>query len=67
MLVENVGLKILDILLCKRMTIQVLDLVLHDIAVLLDVVLLVEFLTKGDDVLARHIGVGVELGACCSV
>ena len=63
MLVEDVALKILDVLARERASVQGLDLVLHDVTVLLDVVLLVELLAEGHDVLAGDIGVGVELGA----
>ena len=62
-LVEHVGLQVLDILLGKGGTVEVLDLVLHDVAVLLDIVLLVEFLAERHDVLAGDVGVCIELGA----
>ena len=62
-LVENVALKILDVLVGKLPAVHRLDLVLHDVAVLLDVVLLVELLAECHDVLAGDIGIGVELGA----
>ena len=62
MLVKDMAFKVLDVLVRKRTAVQRLDLVLHDVAVLFDVVLLVEFLPERDDVLARHIGVGIELG-----
>ncbi len=63
MFVEDVALQILDVLAGERTSIKGFDLVLHDVAVLLDVVLLVEFLAEGHDVLSGDIGVGVELGA----
>ena len=63
MLVKDVAFKILDVLARERASVQGLDLVLHDVTVLLDVVLLVELLAEGHDVLAGDIGVGVELGA----
>ena len=62
-LVQDVRLEVGDVLLGKGAAVQRLDLVLHDVAVLLDVVLLVELVAKGDDVLVRDVGVGVELGA----
>ena len=63
MFVEDMALKVFDILFGKTPAVHRLDLVLHDIAVLLDVVLLVEFLTEGHDILAGDIGIGIELGA----
>ena len=62
MFVKNVAFKILYILVGKFPAVHSLDLVLHNIAVLLDIVLLVEFLAKCHDVLAGDIGIGVELG-----
>ena len=67
MLVKDMALKILDVLVGEATPVQGLDLVLHDVAVLLDVVLLVEFLAKRHYVLAGHIGVGVELRSCGGV
>ena len=62
-LVQDVGLQVVDVLLGHAAAIEGADLVLHDVAVLLDVVLLVELVAEGHDVLARDVGVGVELGA----
>ena len=56
------GFQVLYILLGKSGTIEVLDLVLHDIAVLLDIILLIQFLAERHDVLPGNVGVGVELG-----
>ena len=71
-LVEDVGIEVLEVLVCKMAAVEGLDLVDHDIAVLLDVVLLVELVAEGDDVLAGDVGIGVELGAgrsvcCCNI
>ena len=62
MLVKHVGLQVLDVLVGELPAVQGLDLVLHDVAVLLDVVLLVELVAQRHNVLVRDIGVGVELG-----
>ena len=62
MLVEDVGFQILYILVGKLVTIEVLDLVLHYITVLLDIVLLIELLAERHDVLAGDVGISVELG-----
>ncbi len=62
-LVEDMRLKVLDVLVGERAAVQGLDLVLHDVAVLLDIVLLVELVAQRHDVLAGDVGVGVELGA----
>ena len=61
MLVEHMGLQVLDVLCGKFVSVDGFDLVLHDVAVLLYVVLFVEFLAQGHDVLARYVGVRVEL------
>ena len=66
-LVKDMALKILDVLVGEATPVQGLDLVLHDVAVLLDVVLLVKLLAKRHYVLAGHIGVGVELRSCGGV
>ena len=63
MLVEDVRIQILQILVSQGLAVQSLYLVAHNVAVLLDVVLLVELVAKGDDVLAGHIGVRVELAS----
>ena len=67
MLVEDMALKVHDVLVGQVASVKGLDLVLHDVAVLLDVVLLVKFLAKRDNVLSRNIGIGVELGARSSI
>ena len=61
MLVEDVAFKVFDILFRKTFAVHRLDLVLHYIAVLLDVVLLVEFLPEGHDILTGDIGIGIKL------
>ena len=61
MLVEDVAFKVFDILLRKTLAVHRLDLVLHYIAVLLDVVLLIELLPEGHDILAGDIGIGIKL------
>ena len=66
-LVEDVRLQVLDVLVREGAAVQGLDLVLHDVAVLLDVVLLVELVAQRHDVLAGDVGVGVELGARRSI
>ena len=63
MFVEGMLLYVLEVLGCQLPVIKGLDLVLHDEAVLLDVVLLIELLSEGYDILPRDIGVGVELRA----
>ena len=63
MLVQDMGLQVLDVLLGKAFPVQGLDFVLHDVAVLLDVVLLVQFVAQRHDILVGDVGVGVELGA----
>ena len=55
------GLEVFNVLVCEFLGVYLTNLVRKDIAVLLDVVLLIEFLPQGDDILVRHIGVGVEL------
>ena len=60
-LVQDVGLQVLDILLGQTLAIKCLDLVLHNVAVLLDVVFLVQFVSQRHDILMRDVGVGVEL------
>ena len=64
MLVEDMAFQVINVLLSKTLAVHCLDLVLHDIAVLLDIVLLIQFLTESHDVLAGDIGIGIELGAC---
>ena len=66
-LVEDVRLQVRDVLVREGAAVQGLDLVLHDVAVLLDIVLLVELGSQRHDVLAGNIGVGIELGARCSI
>ena len=61
MFVKDMGFKVSDVLVCQLAAVHGLDLVLHDVAVLLDVVLLVQLLAEGHDVLSRDVGVGVEL------
>ena len=56
------GLQVLGVLVGHAAAIQGLDLVLHDVAVLLDVVLLIELIPQRYDVLVGDVGVGVELG-----
>ena len=62
MLVEDMAFQVINVLLSKTFAVHCLDLVLHDIAVLLDIVLLIQFLTECHDVLAGDIGIGIELG-----
>ncbi len=62
MFVKYVRIEILEVLVRKGPPVEGLYLVTHYIAVLLDVVLLVELVAEGHDVLAGDICVGVELG-----
>ena len=62
MLVQDMRLQVGQVLLGQVPAVQRLDLILHDIAVLLDVVLLVELVAEGHDILVRDIGIGIELG-----
>ena len=55
--------KVFDILFGKTSAVHGFNLVFHDIAVLLDVVLLVELLTQSHDILPGYIGIGIELRA----
>ena len=55
--------KVFDILFGKTSAVHGFNLVLHDIAVLLYIVLLVELLAESHDILPGHIGIGIELRA----
>ncbi len=67
MFVQNMTFQVLYVLVRQLTPVQGLDLILHDVTVLFDVVLLVELLSKGNDVLPRHVGVGIKLGSGRSI
>ena len=51
------ALEISQVMISHMLAVQRLDLVAHNVAVLLDIVFLVKFVAKGDDVLACHVGI----------
>ena len=61
-LVQDVALKVGYIPVGHFTAVERLDLVAHDVAVLLDVVLLVQLLSESDYIFSCDVGVGVELG-----
>ena len=67
MLVQDVVFQVLDVLARQLASVQGLDLVPHDVSVLLDVVFLIQLLAQRHDVFARDVGIGIELGARGSV
>ena len=67
MLVQDMVLQVLDVLARQLASVQGLDLVPHDVSVLLDVVFLIQLLAQRHDVFARDVGIGIELGARGSV
>ena len=61
MFVKAVAGEVFEVLFSQLLGVHLADFVGEDVPVLVDVVLLVEFLTERYDVLLRHVGVGVEL------